>query len=83
MRTVKEGPQSFRVTLVNPESPAAAAAILRDDEIVAVDSVPAAEMSGRDLADKFVQPAGTEVELTIRRDGREWTTRVRLAELLP
>src|SRR5207248_4891041 len=45
MRTLKEGPQAFRVTLVNPESPAAAAGIMHDDEIVAVDGVPAIELS--------------------------------------
>jgi predicted aspartyl protease len=83
IRAVKEGLQSFRVALVTTASPAAAAGLARDDEIVAVDGTPAAAMSGRDLAEKFVQPVGTDVALTIRRGGSDWIATVRLAEMLP
>ncbi len=83
MRTVKEDAATFRVALVAAGSPAAVAGIARDDRIVAVDGTPASRMSGRDLANKLVQPVGTEITLALRRNDDERIVTLKLAELLP
>jgi predicted aspartyl protease len=83
LRAIKESPEAFRVTLVLRSSPAAEAGIARDDEIVAVDGIQAPQMSGRDLAHKLVQPAGTEIALTLRRGNELGEARLRLIEMLP
>ena len=83
MRAIKEVADSFRVTLVLPGSPAAAAGIARDDQIVAIDGIQAAQMSGRDFTHKLVQPVGTEIALTLRRGNDQREARLRLTEMLP
>jgi len=83
MRAIKEGPDSFRVALVVPGSPAAIAGIVRDESIIAVDGVVAAQMSGRDLFRKLVQPVGTDVAFTVRGRGGDRVATVKLADLLP
>jgi predicted aspartyl protease len=83
LRAIKEGPESFRVTLVLPGSPAAQAGIERDDQIVAIDGIQAALMSGRDFTHKLVAPVGTEIALTLRRGNDEHDARLRLIEMLP
>ena len=83
LRAIKEGPESFRVTLVLPGSPAAEAGIERNDQIVAIDGVQAAQMSGRDFTHKLVQPVGSELALKLRRGNEEREVRMRLIEMLP
>jgi predicted aspartyl protease len=83
LRAIKERSESFRVTLVLPGSPAAQAGIERDDEIVAIDGIHAAQMSGRELTHKLVQQAGTEIALTLRRGNNQREARLRLTEMLP
>ena len=83
MRTVKEEAQAFRVSLVVPGSPAAAAGLAKDDRIIAVDGADASEMSGRELARKLAQPPGTELTFAVKRGDQERTATVRLMELLP
>jgi len=83
MRAIKEVPDSFRVTLVLPGSPAADAGIARDDQIVAIDGTQAAQMSGRDFTHKLAQPVGTDIAFTLRRGAEEREARLRLIEMLP
>ena len=83
LRTIKERAESFRVALVLPDSPAARAGIERDDQIVAVDGVAAARMSGLDLAHKLTQAPGSEVALRIRHGDDLRETRLTLVEMLP
>ena len=83
LRAIKEAPESFRVTLVLPGSPAAQAGIERDDQIVSIDGIQAAQMSGRDFTHKLVQPVGTEIALTLRRGNDQREARLRLTEMLP
>ncbi|TMG96988.1 MAG: PDZ domain-containing protein [Betaproteobacteria bacterium] len=83
LRAIKEGPESFRVTLVLPGSPAAEAGIERNDQIVAIDGVQAAQMSGRDFTHKLVQPVGSELALKLRRGNEEREVRMPLIEMLP
>jgi len=80
---LKEDPGSFRVVLVLPDSPAAQTGLAPDDRIVAVDGVPAEKMSGRNLADKLVQPPGTDVVLAVTRGGVARTAVLSLREMLP
>ncbi len=82
MSALKEDADSFRVILVLPESPAAAAGLAPDDRIVAVDGVPAEKLSGRDLSDKLIQIPGTDVALTVARGGVGRTVTVSLREML-
>ncbi len=83
LRATKQGPKSFQVAVVSADSPAAAAGLQRDDEIVAVDGQPAEQLSGRDLARALTQPAGTAVSLTLQRGSERRDVKVTLAELLP
>ena len=83
LRALKEVPEAFRVMLVLPGSPAAEAGIARDDRIVAIDGTQAAQMSGREFTHKLVQPAGTEIALTLRRGNDERQAILRLVEMLP
>ena len=83
MSATKDGPDSFRVTLVVPDSPAAQAGLTPGDLILAVDSVPAQQLSGRNLSDKLVQAPGTDVVLATTRSGVARTATVSLREMLP
>ncbi|HEY3180212.1 MAG TPA: aspartyl protease family protein [Casimicrobiaceae bacterium] len=83
LRAIKEVPEAFHVALVLPGSPAAEAGIERDDRIVAIDGIQAAQMSGRELTHKLAQPAGTEIAFTLRRGNDDRKTRLRLIEMLP
>ena len=83
MSALKEDAESFRVILVLPDSPAAAAGLAPDDRILAVDGVPAARLSGRDLSDRLIQAPGTEVVLATARGGVARTAVVSLREMLP
>ena len=71
------------VALVLAGSPAARAGIEADDQIVAVDGVGAANMSGHDLVHKLTQASGDEVAMTVRRGGNLVETRLMLQEMLP
>ena len=83
LRAYKESAESFRVAVVTPDSPAARAGVSRDDRIIAVDGVPAARLSGRQLFDKLIQPVGTELHVTLKRGSEERHATLRLAEMLP
>ncbi|HEY4138219.1 MAG TPA: aspartyl protease family protein [Casimicrobiaceae bacterium] len=83
LRAIKEGVESFRVALALPDSPAARAGLERDDQIVTVDDVDAAQMSGRDLVRKLTQAPGSEVALRFRHGDALRETRLKLEELLP
>ena len=83
LRATKDSSESFRAALVLENSPAAHAGIQRDDQIVAVDGVEAAKMSGRELTHKLTQAPGSEVAILFRRSQDLRETRVRLEEMLP
>lgn len=83
MSAVKDDPGAFRVTLVVPHSPAAQAGLELGDLILAVDDVPARQLSGSNLSDKLIQAAGTEVVLATTRGGVARTATVSLREMLP
>ncbi len=83
MRAIKDDPGPFRVTLVVPDSPAAQTGLAPGDLILAVDGVPAQQLSERNLSDKLIQAAGTEVVLATSRGTVERTAVVSLREMLP
>ena len=83
MSAIKDGPESFRVTLVVPDSPAAQAGLAPGDLILAVDGAPAQQLSGRHFSDKLVQAPGTKVVLATTRGGIARTATVSLRETLP
>jgi predicted aspartyl protease len=80
----KGDPKAFIAALVMPGSPAAEAGLKKGDRIVSIDGVDAARVSGDELHAKWVQPAGTVVELGIAR-GNDDVQRVpiTLRDLLP
>lgn len=53
------------------------------DLILAVDRVPAQQVSGRTLADKLIQAPGTDVVLATMRGGVARTAVISLREMLP
>jgi carboxyl-terminal processing protease len=63
---VTNGPP-FIISIVYPDSPAARAGLMMDDEIVAVNGIPAAEQTRESLGDLIRGEEGTPVTLTIRR----------------
>jgi hypothetical protein len=83
LRAIKTQPKSFKVTVVAAGAPAALAGITADDEITAVDGVPAEDLSGRDLNRKMTQAAGTELRLSLLRGGVAREQLLKLVELLP
>ena len=76
-------PGAFTVALVTPGSPGEAAGLKPGDNIVAVNGVPAARMSGADFAAVGRKPPGTKVTLDVTRGGQARTVVVVLRELLP
>jgi C-terminal processing protease CtpA/Prc len=83
MSAVKDDPGAFRVTLVVPKSPAAQSGLETGDLILMVDGASARQLSGRNLSDKLIQAAGTEVVLATTRAGAARTAIVSLREMLP
>jgi predicted aspartyl protease len=79
----KDDPKAFTAALVMPGSPAAEAGLKKGDRIVAVDGVDAARVSGSELHAKWVQPAGTVVELGVARGNDVQRVPVTLREMLP
>jgi hypothetical protein len=63
----KNQPDAIEVVAVRPHSAASAAGILAGDRILAVNAKSARELSSADFADLVAAPAGTPLELTIRR----------------
>jgi len=79
----KERAEAFKVASVSPGAPAAEAGLEVDDEIVAVDGVPAGQLSGWDFRRGIRQPPGTQLKLSIVRAGQPRTAMLTLRELLP
>lgn len=63
-----EGP-SVRIAMVMPDSPAFAAGLTGGDRITAVDGVAAAAMSAEGIAERLRGPVGSELRLTVLREG--------------
>ena len=79
----KERADAFKVATVSPATPAAEAGIQVDDEIVAVDGIPSAQLSGWDLRRALRRAPGTKLSLSIVRAGQPQTAVLTLRELLP
>ena len=79
----KERAESFKVAAVTPGTPAAEAGIEANDEIVAVDGIPAQNLSGWDLRRSLRGAAGTKVLLSTIRGQQHHEANVTLRELLP
>jgi serine protease Do len=79
-----EGRKGFRVTWVLPSSPAAAAALVPGDVIVALDGevLDASRLQDAELLRRRVEDMdiGSEVVLTVLRDGQEIPVKATLAE---
>ena len=60
---------SVRIAMVLPDSPAAAAGLSGGDHITAVDGFSAAKMPAEGVAERLRGPVGTELRLTVLRDG--------------
>lgn len=72
-----EGP-SVRIAMVMPDSPAAAAGLAGGDRITAVDGVVAAALPAEGIAERLRGPVGSNVRLTLQRDGRSYPVTVTL-----
>jgi hypothetical protein len=83
LTTDKERSEAFKVAAVASGTPSAEAGLQIGDEIMSVDGVPSAQMSGWDFARVMRQPPGTKVELSIVRNGQQQSVTVILRELLP
>jgi hypothetical protein len=83
VRAYKEGADAFKVVLVSDGTPAAMAGLKKGDDIVAVDGVPATQLSGDQWFRKITQAPGTILTVTRRRDGAEQQATLKLRELLP
>jgi carboxyl-terminal processing protease len=70
--------ETCRLVIVSPipGSPAEAAGIQHDDEIVGVDGRDIAGLSIEEVTGMVRGPAGTDVVLTMRRDGEEFDLRI-------
>ncbi len=79
----KERADAFKVATVSPGTPAGEAGIKADDEIVAIDGMAAAQMSGWDFRRAVRRAPGTKLTLSIIREGHPQPTEVTLRELLP
>ena len=62
-----------RVTKVTAGGPAAEAGVQPGDEIIAVDGTDVRELSGNEMAGLVRGPEGTQVSLTVLREGQELT----------
>ena len=69
--TVREDEQGFDVRLVEPGGPALEAGVLPGDIIVAVEGEDAFAMGTNGARDKIRGEEGTEVTITVRRDGKD------------
>jgi carboxyl-terminal processing protease len=67
-----------RIAMVMPDSPASAAGLAGGDRITAVDGVTAAQMPAEGIAERLRGPVGTNVRLTLQRDGRSYPVTVNL-----
>jgi S1-C subfamily serine protease len=77
---VKDQPAVFKVIRVTPKSPAEDAGVQVGDEITAVNGVPAAQMSGRDLGRALSKPPRSQARLDITRSGTAQTIVVILGD---
>lgn len=82
LRAYKDKPEAFSVALVTPDTPAAKAGIVKDDEITAIDGVSAKQLSGWDIRRKLRQAPGTRVALTVLHAGKERSVTLELADIL-
>ena len=71
----------FKVTKVLEGSPAADAGIKAGDEIVTLDGRPFKDIPSFEM-EKLLSKNGAEYSLTVRRDGKELVTRMKLRRLL-
>ena len=85
LRLKRDTSDSFGVTLVVPDSPAAAASLRQGDRILAIDSRPASQLAVSDAGLIFAGPVGSEVELLVapKEGGDTQSRRIQLRELLP
>jgi carboxyl-terminal processing protease len=60
----------LRIAMVMPDSPAAAAGLTGGDRITAVDGVAAAALAPEGIAERLRGPIGSNVRVTLVRDGR-------------
>lgn len=60
-----------KILSVMPDSPGEKVGLKANDEIIAVDSVPVADMNSEEVPMKIRGEIGTEVTLSIRRDGED------------
>ena len=79
--TVKEDVDGFVVMVVNEEGPAEEAGILVGDVIVAVDGVSTIGMEAAGARDLVRGEEGTQVQITVLRDGQEQTLSVTRREV--
>jgi carboxyl-terminal processing protease len=67
-----------RIAMVMPDSPAAAAGLAGGDRIAAVDGFAAMALPAEGVAERLRGPIGTNVRLTLVRDGRSYPVTVTL-----
>jgi hypothetical protein len=84
LRLKRDTPDSFSVTLVVPDSPAAAAGLRPGDKILAIDTRPASQLSVSDAGLIFAGPVGADVELLVapKEGGDRQPRHIQLKELL-
>jgi carboxyl-terminal processing protease len=64
-----EGPD-VRIAMVMPDSPASAAGLATGDRITAVDGIDAVVLTHDDLVHRLRGPIGSDVQLTVAREGK-------------
>lgn len=78
---INQTPGGFKIVDIVARSPAADAGLREGDTIVTVDGAPAASLSLGNLRDRLRDaPAGTEVRLTVSREGRTRMVALRLRD---
>jgi hypothetical protein len=78
----KESADEFKVSAVAAGTPAAEAGLRKDDAINAVDGKPASQISGWDLRRSMRAAPGTQVTLSLIRNGQPLSVVLTLRELL-
>jgi hypothetical protein len=84
LRVARDSPDSFKVTFVVPDSPAAGAGFKPGDRILTVDTLPATKLAQSDISLICSGPVGSKVDILVRaNDGSTELRSFRLMDVLP